>query len=161
MLDKRYPKSKIADILGVHCSTIYREIQRNSSHHWADKSVHYIGLVAQKKDLKRRKHQLKLQQNAMLRKYVHEKLQSGWSPWQIEGRLRRENSHKTLITHETIYSYIYSDYSVRNKFYKKLRRKHRLRIKQYSRTARVPKQLLIDHRPDTINKRQYCYECFC
>lgn len=39
MLEKRYPKSKIADILGVHRSTIYREIKRNSCTHWHRKKL--------------------------------------------------------------------------------------------------------------------------
>jgi IS30 family transposase len=30
MLERRYSKAKIADILGAHRSTIYREIKRNS-----------------------------------------------------------------------------------------------------------------------------------
>jgi IS30 family transposase len=34
MLEKRYPKNKIASILGVDRSTIYREIKRNSCIHW-------------------------------------------------------------------------------------------------------------------------------
>ena len=34
MLERRYPKNKIAEILGVHRSTIYRELKRNSFKHW-------------------------------------------------------------------------------------------------------------------------------
>lgn len=33
MLEKRYPKNKIAEILEVDRSTIYREIRRNSFTH--------------------------------------------------------------------------------------------------------------------------------
>jgi hypothetical protein len=49
-------------------------------------------------------------------------LKSGWSPWQIKGRLKSENAGQCIISHETIYRYIYSNYSIRNMFYPKLRR---------------------------------------
>jgi len=34
MLERHYSKNKIAEILGVHRSTIYRELRRNSFKHW-------------------------------------------------------------------------------------------------------------------------------
>ncbi len=154
MLEKRYAKNKIATILGVNRSTIYREIKRNSSTHWYSKKKFYCSMSAGKKYLKRRKRETKLSQNKNLQNYVHSKLRMGWSPWQIEGRLKLENDGQCLISHETIYRYIYSDYGIRNCFYQKLRRKHFLRIKRNARKPRVPKEMLITHRPDVINKRE-------
>lgn len=153
MLEKRYSKSKIAEILGVHRSTIYREIKRNSCIHWSSKRTYYDSWFAHKKYLKRRKRSTKLERDKAIRLYVHEKLKKGWSPWQIEGRLKRENEEQCIISHETIYRYIYSDYGIRNRFYKKLRRKHFLRIKHNARKQRIPKELLIHNRPDGINQR--------
>lgn len=34
MLEKHYSKNEIAEILGVHRSTIYRELKRNSFKHY-------------------------------------------------------------------------------------------------------------------------------
>lgn len=34
MLERRYTKNKIAEILGVHRSAIYRETKRNGRTHW-------------------------------------------------------------------------------------------------------------------------------
>jgi transposase, IS30 family len=153
MLEKRYSKAKIAHILGVHRSTIYRELKRNSWTHWLSKTVHYTCFKAQDKYIKRRQRSSRLQQDSALRKYVSDKLRLGWSPWQIEGRLKRENSSKCMLSHETIYRYIYSDYAIRNRFYKKLRRKHFLRIKHHSRKLRIAKEYMIDNRPKHINQR--------
>lgn len=153
MLEKHYPKAKIAKILKVHRSTIYREIKRNSWKHWASKTRHYTCFSAQRYYLERRKRPLKLQSNKVLRIYVHAKLKVGWSPWQIEGRLKRENNGTCIISHETIYRYIYSDYGIRNRFYKKLRRKHFHRIKQQNRKRRIPRELSIHQRPKSINDR--------
>jgi transposase, IS30 family len=154
MLEKRYPKGKIAEILGVHRSTIYREIKRNSCTHWYSERKFYLSHFAQEKYLKRRKRVFKLHKDNMLKEYVHSKLKCGWSPWQIEGRLKLENAGQCIIFHETIYRYIYSDYGIRNIFYQKLRRKHVWRIKRNSRKPRVPKDILIHNRPDKINKRE-------
>lgn len=103
MLEKRYPKNEIAKILGVDRSTIYREIKRNSCTHWYSAIKFYWSHSAQEKYLKRRKRGIKLSKDNNLKEYVHEKLKSGWSPWQIEGRLKLENSNQCIISHETIY----------------------------------------------------------
>mgnify|MGYP000533650447 CR=1 FL=1 len=156
MIEKDYSKPKIAAILKTHRSTIYREIKRNSTNYRYKKPkiTYYAAFLAQKKSLARKQRSLKLNKNTELRCYVHEKLAKGWSPWQIEGRLKLENPGKCLISHETIYRYIYSEYSIRNRFFNKLRRKHFLRRKHNSRKERFPKDLLIHNRPDIINNRE-------
>lgn len=154
MLEKHYPKNIIAQILKVDRSTIYRELKRNCFKHWRTGKSIYWNDTAQKNYLKRRKRKTKLEKDNDLKEYVHSKLKSGWSPWQIEGRLKAENADQCIISHETIYRYIYSDYTVRNCFYEKLRRKHFFRKKRNSRNPRVPKEMLIHNRPDVINKRE-------
>jgi transposase, IS30 family len=153
MLEKRYSKSKIAQILKINPSTVYREIKRNSVTFRPKGDKAYWALSAQEACLKRRKRGYKLEKDGNLRDYVHEKLKAGWSPYQIEGRLKLENHGKCQISHETIYAYIYSDYGRRNMFYKKLRRQHFLRIKRNSRKKRIPAEMLILNRPEVINNR--------
>lgn len=154
MLEKRYPKNKIAEILGVHRSTIYRELKRNSFKPWCHNIDIYWNDTADQNYLDRRKRVRKIDKDSNLKDYVHSRLKSGWSPWQIEGRLKLENAGQCIISHETIYRYIYSDYGIRNMFYEKLRRKHFWRVKRNARKPRVPKDLLINNRPDMINKRE-------
>jgi IS30 family transposase len=153
MLEKRYPKIKIAAVLKVAPSTIYREIKRNSFTHWHSGEKIYWTQTAQAKYLKRRKRGLKLEKDANLREYVNKKLKAWWSPYQIEGRIKIENAGRCLISHESIYHYIYNDANRRYLLHKCLRRKHRYRIKKGQRKPRVPKELLITSRPETINNR--------
>jgi IS30 family transposase len=101
----------------------------------------------------RRQRPLRLSKEKELRAYVHSKLLKGWSPWQIEGRLKLENDGKCIISHETIYRYIYSDNELRNQLYKKLRRKHFFRVKRGQRKPRIPEELMIKNRPKEINNR--------
>lgn len=153
MLSKRYPKAKIAFILKVHPSTIYREIKRNGVKFWWEAEKYYIGSTAQEARLRRRKRGLKLEKDPDLRHYVHEKLGSGWSPHQIEGRLKRDNDGKCIISHESIYHYIYSDKSRQYLLARKLRRKHLQRARKGERRKRVPDDLLIGSRSELINSR--------
>lgn len=88
MLERHYPKNKIAEILGVHRSTIYRELKRNSFKHWRHDIDIYWSDIAHKNYLDRRKRTRKIDKNDNLKDYVHSRLKSGWSPWQIEGRLK-------------------------------------------------------------------------
>src|SRR5579872_3603276 len=122
MLKKHYTKNKIAKILKVDRSTIYRELKRNCFKHWRTKNDVYWSDAAHQNYLNRRKRKTKLDNDRDLKDYVHTKLKSRWSPWQIEGRLKLENEGQCVISHETIYRYIYSDYGIRNIFYQKLRR---------------------------------------
>ena len=153
---ERYSKAQIADMLGVHRSTIYRELKRNSSRYRLKKGYlkFYGPQLAQQKMLRRRQRPVKLLKEQELRAYVHSKLLKGWSPWQIEGRLKKENGGRCIISHETIYRYIYSDAERRNRLYKKLRRKHFSRVKHGQRKARIPQALLIDNRAEAINNRE-------
>lgn len=153
MLKAQYPKSKIAKILGVSRSTIYREINRNDITHGYSGLKGYDSMLAHKQAMERRQRAMRLQENDELRTYVHAKLDAGWSPWQIEGRLKREGKPGMFLTHETIYRYIYSDYGLRNRFFKKLRRKHFNRKQRHNRRSRFPRDLLIQHRPESINDR--------
>ena len=154
LLRNGYSKAQVADILGVHRATVYREIKRNSSRYRLKKGYlkFYGAQLAQRKSIARRQRRLKLLKEKELREYVHNKLLKGWSPWQIEGRLKLENG-KCIISHETIYRYIYSDNELRNQLYKKLRRKHFFRVKRGQRKPRIPKELMIENRPKEINSR--------
>jgi len=153
MLMKGYRKDKIAEILGVDRSTIYREIKRNIYiANYSEKKL-YHSWYAQNKYIERRKRHLKLVKDKTLRGEIESKLALGWSPWQIEGRLRREHGGKSIISHESIYRYIYSEAFIRNQFYKKLRRKHFWRVKRHKRNHRVPQEMLINYRPNEIHQR--------
>lgn len=109
------------------CSTIYREIERRSSR------LGYMPFLMERKLAGNRKRELKLDSNKQLRSYVFKKLQLSWSPEQIAGRLKLENKGKSIICHEKIYSYLYSDYGIRNRYYLYLRDKKLFRYPKIKR----------------------------
>src|SRR5262245_10845718 len=86
LLDLRLPKTEIAQRLGVHRTTVYRELARNTG------PIGYIASEAQQRADARRmfghRRKPKLAEPA-LRDFVCEGLRQHWSPDQIGGRLRR------------------------------------------------------------------------
>jgi len=65
---------KIAKILGVDRSTIYRELKRNSFKHWRTKCNIYWNDTAHQNYLDRRKRKTKLDNDVSLKYYIHTKL---------------------------------------------------------------------------------------
>lgn len=144
-------KPKIAEQLNFHRSTIYREIKRRSNR------LGYIPFLMERKLAENRKRESKLDSNKQLRNYVLKKLQLSWSPEQIAGRLKLENSGKSVICHETIYAYLYSDYGIRNRYYLYLRNKRQFRypkVSRQSRTKHIPNRISILERPIEIKYRE-------
>lgn len=107
--------------IGYHKSTLYRELSRNCT-----KLGYRPDFASQQYLLRRRYKACKLDKNDELRKYVFTKLEEGWSPEQIAGRLSRERDHGS-VSHETIYQYIYSPVGKSLNLHRYLRKKRRLR----------------------------------
>lgn len=156
MLAQRVKKTIIAKHLGVHVSTIYREIKCNSV---KDKQLYktvtyYCSYRANKKYLRRRDRLSKLEQDHELRAFVCSKLRGSWSPWQIEWQLKYHERHLPTITHETIYRYIYGHWALRKQFTPYLRRRRPTRIKHRSRKSRTMSDHHISKRSEAINNRK-------
>lgn len=141
----------ISSILGYHKSTIYRELERNSYKYgyrpdWANY------------EYGNRRHNLrrgKIENNPELEDYIIAKLRDGWSPQQIDGRLRLENNSKRIICFATIYRYIYGPRGKFLKLYKLLRKQHcfrfpRVKRRKYTTTRNKPS---IKEREEIINNR--------
>ena len=150
LLRAGFSKAAIAKQLDIHRSTIYREIDRNGT-----KSIGYLPIVAQGRVAERKSRCLKLNEDNELSKKVVKYLRESWSPEQIAGFLKMENGGSGLISHETIYRWIYSDFAKRNRYYTLLRRKHRWRAPRGSRKpcAVIPGRVSIADRPDVINQK--------
>lgn len=101
---KGYSVTRIAKELGRNKATISRELRRNSSH------GKYLPSIAEARYQKRRRkcRKKRLLEDAELRAFVGDKfLNHHWSPEQIAGRLKLENS-PWRISYRTIYRGIYS-----------------------------------------------------
>lgn len=98
---------QIAKMTGRSASTICRELNRNSrpTKAWDGE---YDPVRAQSLAERRRRWdgRYKLMRQPALRLFVRERLAMGWSPEQIAGRLKQEQG-RTVISHESIYRYIY------------------------------------------------------
>lgn len=98
------PVAMIADYLGRHRSTLYRELKRNQGPGFS-----YSPKAAQRMAWRRRQREAPKQLQPELRKYVHRKLSNGWSPEQMAGRLKHRGRAYAVCT-ETIYQLVYSTY---------------------------------------------------
>ncbi len=84
-----------------------------------------------------------------------DRLQTGWSPEQIAGRLKFEG-HATTVSHETIYAYVYSADGQSQALARYLPERRKKRKPRYSRTPRgmmFPLERSIHNRPAHIKDR--------
>lgn len=136
----------IAEIVGVHASTISRELKRNRG------KKGYRPKQANQK-AQERKHGAKKRIEIETWEYVERKLKKEWSPGQVSGRL---NSHHGIkISHEWIYQYVLANKEAGGSLYKHLRcqKKNRKRYGSYERRGSLPNRRSIDERPVIVEER--------
>jgi IS30 family transposase len=147
----------IARHLGRSASTISRELRRNArrTKQW---SGLYEGERAHGLTQRRRRWdaRFKLARQPDLRDLVRDQLAMGRSPEQIAGRLAREHA-RTVISHESIYRYVYYRSAQKDYWHKLLtRRKNRrgrLGRRGGSPASLIRRRRCIDQRPDEVRDR--------
>ena len=142
---------KIAIVLKVHHSTIYREIIRNSK----DRNYEYD--EANNKALDRRKtaNNQKTKMQPKLIEKIEEKLKLQWSPEQIAGRLK-DSYGKKFISHEMIYKYIWKNKHCGGSLYKHLRhngKKYNKRSTNKAGRGFIPGRIDIAMRPAIVDDK--------
>lgn len=154
----------IAKKLGRDYSVIKREIKRNSGLYTPYSAVnaeHYA--KRRKKNTNKRK--LDKWQNVKLKEWVETQLQEGWSPEEISGRLGQtplplgvSGCRDKVVSHESIYQWIYEGSGKYLGLYKSLRRKQRVRKNRFYRKKRAKILLLervgISERPEIVAQRK-------
>ena len=148
-----FNQAQIAQLLGVHKSTVSREIKRNQ-----DSRLGYVFELAQYKTKQRRQHyQPKLERYPFLLDDIIEKLKLGWSPNQIAGR-SKSILGKASICHETIYRYFFSEKGINQKLYQYLPSRQKRRFPKIARKkvkrSLIPNRVSIHDRPQAISTRQ-------
>lgn len=143
----------IAREIGRHKSTILRELNRNAP------PIHkgyYLSHKAQERAKNRwaATHKRERLKSEEIRTYVESKLNEGWSPEIIAGRLSIDKPGNS-ISHEAIYQYIYGE---RKELITCLVRRHRKRmIKGHSRKhqrSHIPNRVSISDRPEIVEERR-------
>lgn len=144
---------KLAWKLGVHRSTVYRELRRGSTG-WMHLGYRADFGEKRRRLLAKRKGRPSKIVGA-LERLVRSRLSEGWSPEQISGRLKLEG--QPSVSHETIYRYIQRDRQGGGRLYLCLRHGHRRRKKRFH-VPRVRAELLhrrsIEQRPKVISQRK-------
>jgi transposase, IS30 family len=146
LLDTKVPQWKIAEIIGVHPSTISRELKRNRGKRG------YRPNQAHAKFLARKKKKSKPRISAELWALAEKQLLEDWSPEQVSGKLRKSG---LLVSHERIYQYVYADKRAGGTLWEHLRRlkKYRKRAGGRDRRGKIPNRRSIEERPAIVEER--------
>ena len=143
-------KSCIAYNLGVHRTTIYREIQRNSID--GCYKAEYAQIQTRIRYQKKVKN---LRFTKQHKKYILKHLKLGWSPEQISGRMKIDGLLR--LSHETIYRFIYKRIRYGDKLNQYLRHKHRKyksRKGIYEFRGKIPKAKSIHLRSQAVETKE-------
>ena len=150
---------EIGNILGRNCSTIIREIERNSINKNKYRAVVSQKLANKRARIPRRKR--KLRTNKKLERFIVKYLNKCWSPEQIVNRLKMLYPRDTnmRVSYETIYGYIYVHprHNLKRELLKYLRRAHKFRrVKNKTRMKSCPIKdfISIDDRPKEVETRK-------
>lgn len=144
---------QIATTLGRDPGTVSRELRRNAP---PIHTGYYLAHKAQQRSAERnclsRSH--RRLKHAGIRRYVANRLQRGWSPELIAGRLQLRRSASS-ISHEAIYQWIYAE--ARHLIPCLVRAHRRRKNRGYSRRHRkshIPERVSIRKRPPHILTRR-------
>ena len=144
LLKEGLSQQVIAENIGVHRSTIWRELKRNrlkDRDYNASSAAISARLRYQYKSKNRRVTKAHIT-------YIRKHVQEGWSPEQISGRM--EVDGLACVSHETIYQYIYSEQAKGGKLYLHLRHKHKKYTRRsagYRSRGQIKHRVSIDERP--------------
>lgn len=144
-----WTQKEIADDLGVHKSTISREVRRNRGLRG------YRPQQAQKtSDERKQSAKKRVKMTPHTKFIIAQKIRQEWSPEQISGYFKR---HQLLnISHQTIYALIQEDRERGGTLYKHLRRSSKKRKKRYGSTnyrGQIKNRTMIDERPKIVDER--------
>lgn len=146
-----YKNKEIAKQLGVHASTIGREIQRNKGKIFGTYFAHGANKEAKERQIyQSRNANLKLTEDAI--KLIMKYLLQQYSPEQIAATIKIK--HQKDISCATIYKYIYINRLGEGDLYKQLRHKGKRRVKYASkRKSRIKDRVSIHKRPEIVDEK--------
>lgn len=153
MLTNGHKKTEIASYIGVHKSTIYREVKRNKNQLTDSYEAAKAQSKCERRHERKNKHTVFTQQ--MQEKVDYLLTEKQYSPEQIVGYYKRQN--EAIVSHERIYQYIWEDKRQDGSLYKHLRRNGRRYNKRGSakgKRGRIKNRTSIEQRPDIVDTRK-------
>lgn len=140
-------QTQIAETIGVHKSTISRELRRNQGQRG------YRPKQAHQKALKRRnKAKKRISQKEW--QLIDQKLEIEWSPEQISNKFGP--LYGIQVSHEWIYQHVWEDKRQGGELYKHLRcrKKYRKRSGKGDHRGKIPNRTSIEERPEEVENRE-------
>lgn len=143
--------NNMAEILGVHQSTIYRELSHNKGRKgYAYQQAHKNALEGKKTSAGNR---LKMTVESIT--LIEDKLRLQWSPEQISGWMKLHYGDKA-VSHETIYRHVWKDKRQGGYLYKELRhhgKKYNKRGRGKAGRGCIPGRIDIGERPAIVGEK--------
>jgi len=146
--------AKIAEAIGCHRSTVYRELERNKCNDTSYRPSKATTRTATRRSHSRRNKQYTHEHFKLIRRLIRKKL----SPKQVVGHIKRHKLMENVPCHEVIYQYIWRDKANGGSLWKSLRqssKKRRKRYNAYDSRGRLANKRHIDDRPATVEGRRY------
>ena len=147
LLQANQRPTKIAEIIGVDRSTIYREIKRNAGlRGYRPKQAHEMALA-------RRPGKSKERIGPETWKRIEEKLCLDWSPEQITNWFKKQGY--VTVSHEWVYQHVYADKRTGGNLHEHLRcqKTYRKRAGSNERRGKIPHTTSIEQRPEIVEQR--------
>jgi len=141
-------QSAMAALLGVHKSTISREVRRNRGQRgYRPQQAHDLAVT-------RRQAKVRSRIDGGTWRRIDTRLQEEWSPEQISGWLKRE--HFAPVSPEWIYRHILKDKAHGGDLHHHLQchKRRRKRYGSYDRRGQLVNRISIDARPALVNERR-------
>ena len=146
LLAEGFSFSRIAQKIGVHRSTISRELKRNGQ------SDGYLPDLAQQHSQRRKASAAKFKISPDITVLVDKLLSWEWSPEQISAIATRIGHS---VSHEWIYRYVARDKASGGQLYRRLRQGHRrYRKGVHSKRSPILEACSIDERPTVVDSRE-------
>jgi len=147
LMNAEHSQIEIARIVGVHKSTVSRELRRNRG------LKGYRPKQAQQLALQRRQGKARPRITTGHWGRVVELLREDWSPEQIS--LWLAGQEQVFISHEWIYQYLLEDRRQGGQLHLHLRcqKPRRKRYGSYDRRGQIPNRVSIEERPDIVEQR--------
>lgn len=139
---------EIAKEIGVHPSTIWREVQRNRG------GRGYRPKQAQHRTEERKLKHVTTRIEPQTWTIVESQLRQDWSPEQVAGWLHRER--QIQVSHERIYQHIYADKARGGDLHQHLRcrKRRRKRYGSYDRRGQIKGRQSIEARPSIVETKR-------